>query len=57
MDVAKLRTLADGRVFTGRQAKDAGLVDDLGNRQDAIDVTVKLAKMPVSRHLSGIRRC
>lgn len=38
-----VRGLADGRVFTGRQAKEAGLVDELGNLQDAIDLSAKLA--------------
>jgi protease-4 len=28
--------LADGRIFSGRQAVDNGLVDELGNRADAI---------------------
>ena len=31
-----VRKLADGRIFTGRMAKEAGLVDELGNLQDAI---------------------
>src|SRR5262249_30214239 len=32
----KLLTLAGGRVWTGRQAKAAGLVDELGTLDDAI---------------------
>ncbi len=32
----RVREIADGRVFTGRQAKAEGLVDSLGNIQDAI---------------------
>jgi protease IV len=31
------RSLADGRVFSGRQAKELGLVDELGSLRDAID--------------------
>lgn len=38
-----VRSLADGRIFTGRQALAAGLVDELGNLQDAVDVAAKLA--------------
>jgi len=30
--------IADGSVFTGRQAKNLGLVDELGNLQDAIKI-------------------
>ena len=37
MDPAKVRELADGRIYTGRQAKELGLVDELGNMYDAID--------------------
>jgi protease-4 len=33
----KLKEIADGRVFTGRQAKELGLVDELGNFYDAVD--------------------
>lgn len=33
-----IESLADGRVFTGREAKELGLVDELGNLQDAIKV-------------------
>lgn len=43
LDPAVVRSLADGRIFTGRQAKAAGLVDELGNLQDAIDVAAELA--------------
>ena len=37
LDPAKVRQLADGRIYTGRQAKEVGLVDELGNMYDAID--------------------
>lgn len=36
MDENKVRALADGRVFTGEQAKAAGLVDTMGNYYDAL---------------------
>lgn len=36
MEVAKLEELARGRVYTGRQAKEIGLVDELGTLADAI---------------------
>lgn len=36
IEVEEVRRLADGRVFTGKKAKDLGLVDELGNLQDAI---------------------
>ena len=36
LDIGEVRSLADGRIFTGRQAKDLMLVDELGNLDDAI---------------------
>jgi len=42
MDLNKVEALADGRVFSGNQALNAGLVDELGNLQDAIRVAGKL---------------
>lgn len=37
MPIDQVKTLADGRIYTGRQAKEAGLVDQIGDLQDAID--------------------
>ncbi|MCM8815504.1 MAG: signal peptide peptidase SppA [Candidatus Omnitrophica bacterium] len=39
----KVIQLADGRILTGEQAKRLGLVDQIGNFQDAIDTATKLA--------------
>lgn len=35
--------IADGQVFTGRQAKDEGLIDEIGSFEDAIKITGELA--------------
>jgi ClpP class serine protease len=43
MDPAKVRRLAEGRIYTGNQAKAVGLVDELGNYYDAIRLAGKLA--------------
>ena len=43
MDLPEVRALADGRVFTGRDAKQKKLIDEIGNFQDAVDLTAKLA--------------
>lgn len=37
MELETVKRLADGRVYTGKQAKELGLVDELGNLYDAID--------------------
>ena len=38
--------MTDGRVFSGRHAKDLGLVDELGLLEDAVRTTKKMAKAP-----------
>jgi len=43
LDRSTVQALADGRIFTGRQAKDAKLVDELGNLDDAIQLAADLA--------------
>jgi len=43
LDLPEVRSLADGRVFTGRDAKARKLIDEIGNFQDAVDLTAKLA--------------
>jgi len=43
MDIEQVRKLADGRIYTGNQAKQLGLVDELGNMYDAIDGAAALA--------------
>ncbi len=42
MKVEQVRDLADGRIFTGRQARTAKLVDELGDLQDAIKLAARL---------------
>jgi len=42
LDRSKVAQIADGRILTGEQAKQLGLVDQIGNLEDAIDTTAKL---------------
>ncbi len=42
MNEADVRKLADGRVYTGQEAKNNGLVDELGTLQDAVAAAAKL---------------
>jgi len=42
----KIDALAQGRVWTGRQAKERGLVDALGGLEEAIELTKERAKIP-----------
>jgi protease-4 len=46
MDPAKVRTLADGRAYTGRQALGLGLVDAIGGEREAKDWLVSAKGVP-----------
>jgi len=43
LPVEKVREIADGRILTGAQCKDLGLVDQLGNFEDAVQLAKTLA--------------
>jgi len=43
ISMEEIRKIADGRVFTGEQAKTHGLVDELGTLEDAIKTAANLA--------------
>lgn len=45
LEVEKVKEFADGRIFSGRKAKELGLVDELGGLEKAIDVAVAEAKL------------
>ena len=46
LDPARTRELGDGRIYSGQQAKQNGLVDHLGDRKLAFERAKKLAKSP-----------
>jgi protease-4 len=45
IDASRFDSLVDGRIFTGRQALDAGLVDSLGGLRDAFAAAKRLASL------------
>ncbi|MCB2181643.1 MAG: signal peptide peptidase SppA [Desulfobulbaceae bacterium] len=45
LPVEDVRPMADGRIFSGEQAQELGLVDDLGNFNDAVAFVAKLSGM------------
>ena len=47
LDRADVVKFADGRVFSGMQAKDLKMVDALGSLEDAVNEAAKLAGLPV----------
>lgn len=43
LDLEKVLQIADGRIFSGAQARELGLVDELGNFEDAVEIAKELA--------------
>jgi protease-4 len=43
MELSKVESIADGRIFSGEQAKEMRLVDRLGNLEDAIEWAGRMA--------------
>src|ERR1043165_9456719 len=52
-DAEYIDSVAQGRVWTGAQAKDKGLVDEFGGVDKAIEVAKELAKIPADK---GVER-
>jgi protease-4 len=51
LEEAEVRKIADGRVLTGADAKELGLVDQLGNFYDAVELAKKEANLSGEPHL------
>jgi protease-4 len=49
LDPSRVREFADGRVFSGAQAKDLGLVDELGDEERARVLAAQLADLDEER--------
>ncbi len=43
LEISKVKKLADGRIYSGRQGKELGMVDQLGGFKDAIQLLTTLA--------------
>lgn len=56
MSEADVRAVADGRVCTGKQAKEMGLVDELGYLPDVIDRAAELGNIQGEPRLVEYRR-
>jgi protease-4 len=53
---AEVLRFADGRIFSGVQAKRLGMVDELGGLEDAIDAAARLAGLDLPPRVVGPRR-
>ena len=49
LDLEEVRRLADGRIFTGFQALKAGLIDEIGYEEDALESLRKKVGAPQAR--------
>ena len=47
LDRAEVVKFADGRVFSGVQARELRMVDELGSLEDAVNVAARIAGLPV----------
>lgn len=56
LDPARIRELATGEVFSGRQAVANGLADRIGNLDDAVEVAAKAAGVRPRSRWYGVRR-
>lgn len=54
MDAAKVRSLGDGRAYTGRQALTLGLVDAIGGEREAKDWLVSAKGLPASLPIDDV---
>jgi len=54
MDKEKVDSLGQGRVWSGGQAKENGLVDEFGGLEKAIDIAKSLAKLPADKEVQRV---
>ncbi len=52
--VEEVNTLAQGRVWTGTQAKANGLIDEFGGLERAIDIAKELASLPADKDVRRV---
>jgi protease-4 len=49
-----VNTLAQGRVWTGAQAKERGLVDEIGGLEKSIEIAKQLANLPADKDVRRV---
>jgi len=52
--VEQIHEVAQGRVWTGAQAKERGLVDEFGGLNKAIEIAKELAKLPADKDVKRV---
>ncbi len=56
LDPQAVRSFAEGRIYSGRQAQSLKMVDDLGGLEDAIEAAAKMAGLPAKPKVIYPRR-
>jgi protease-4 len=56
LSAEQIKKLADGRIYSGDQAKAAGLIDEIGYLDDAIELAKKKANLAEARVVTYGRR-
>lgn len=54
MSEEKVNTIGQGRVWTGAQAKENGLIDEFGGLEKAIEIAKQLANLPADKDVRRI---
>jgi protease IV len=54
MSQEKVNSLGQGRVWTGAQAKENGLIDEIGGLEKAIEIAKNLAKLPAEEDVTRV---
>jgi len=52
MDIERVEAIAQGRVYSGLGALNAGLIDSIGGLDDAVRIARELAKIPAGRKVA-----
>jgi protease-4 len=50
----EVNTIAQGRVWTGAQAKERGLVDEIGGLEKSIEIAKQLARLPADKDVRRV---
>ena len=56
MPVERARELATGEVWLGREARDRGLVDEIGDLERAVEIAARAAGVPAKSAIANLRR-
>jgi protease-4 len=56
LDPAQVARFADGRIFSGEQAKGLGMIDELGGLEEAVNQAAQLARLPLPARVTPPRR-